>query len=133
MFRSAVPGATACLLALVAGLGCGGAQEPRDEDVWHSSSLQPSSVPPQTEGERELLARLDEIPAGQEVTLGGQTFVADEAYASASGRACRSITVRSPEQSSVEVRLACQGDAGWVFVPDVFGDDATQMAEAGQP
>ncbi len=111
------------------GAACGGAAEPTERDIWYTASLRPGSVPPTTEGERELLARIEQVPAGEPVALGGQVFVVDEPYAAASGRMCRSVEIRgSAGSETVEVKLACEEDAGWVFVPDVFAD-AEPVAE----
>lgn len=128
MSRSAVLSAVVALASLV-GLGCGAAAEPREQDIWYTSELRPGEVPPVTEGERELLARLDDLPSGDPVAFGGQSFLVEEPYTAASGRVCRSVTVRSVEGAGVDVKLACQSDRGWSFVPDVFGD-ADARAEA---
>jgi hypothetical protein len=116
---------------------CASAPEPNDEDVWHESSLRPSRVPPQTQGERKLLTRLSDMPTNEPVRIGGQVFVAGEPYAAASGRTCRSVTVRAPDGSKgADVKLACHGRAGgWTFVPDVFAEAAQQrkVSQKGEP
>lgn len=128
MLRSAVTGAVATVLLSLG--ACGGASEPREQDIWYASELRPGEVPPETEGERELLARLDELPSGEPVAFGGQSFVVDEKYTAASGRVCRSVTVRPVEGAAgIDVKLACREGEGWTFVPDVFGDGAP-VAEA---
>ena len=111
-------------------MGCGGPEAPAERDIWHTSALRPGRVAPETAGERELLARMDDVPANERVTFGGQTFVVDEPYFAASGRRCRSVTVRPTlDADDVQVKLACEEGSGWVFVPDVFHDDR-RMAEA---
>lgn len=122
--------ASAALLLSLGGTGCGGAETPAERDIWYTSSLRPGHVAPETQGERELLARMGQVPANEPVTFGGQTFVVDEPYFAASGRQCRSVTVRpTPEAERVEVKLACEDDTAWVFVPDVFQERA-RVAEA---
>lgn len=102
--------------------GCASGPEPTEQDIWHESGLRPGQVPAATPGEREVLARMAEIPAGQAVTLAGQVFIVDEPYHAASGRTCRSVTIRAArEAGGTDVRLACAEDGGWVFVPDPFG------------
>lgn len=128
MSRFAVLGAMLTLLSST-GAGCGGTAEPRDEEIWYTSELRPGRVPPATEGERELLARLGELPSEEPVTFGGQSFLVEEPYTAASGRVCRAVTVRQVEGQGVEVKLACQDGGEWAFVPDVFGD-AEARAEA---
>ncbi|MFW6031113.1 MAG: DVU3141 family protein [Myxococcota bacterium] len=91
--------------------------------------MRPGRVSPETQAERELLARLDTLPAHEPVTHGDQVFVAEPAYAAASGRDCRSITIRSTEgDRQARIKLACEDRAGWVFVPDPFATGvATQV------
>jgi len=127
VLRFAVFGALLAHPALMA--GCGATADSRERDISHSAELRPGEVPAATEGERELLARLDDVPVGESVTVGGQTFVVDEPYTAASGRLCRSVTAHGPGHAAIEVKLACQDGDLWVFVPDVFGDDAPRVAE----
>lgn len=118
-------GVVAVLACVLWGAGCGGAPEPREQDIWHRSQLRPGRVPAETKGEQELLARLGDVPTGEPVTVAGQVFVVDAPYAAASGRTCRSITVRGPEgEGQPEVKLACDGPGGWELVPDPFAQDA---------
>lgn len=121
MRRSVALGAALLLWSIC---GCGGAGEPTERDIWYTQSLRPGRVPPETAGERELLARMEEVPVGEPVALGSQIFVVDAPYAAASGRLCRSVEIRSsPSAESGEVKLACEENSGWAFVPDVFADE----------
>jgi hypothetical protein len=108
------------LLASAIAAGCGGRPIPRDEDVYHEAALRPGEVPPVTEGERELLARLPELAADQSVHIGDREYVPLASYASASGRRCTPIREAG---TVIRTRIACESDAGWVFVPEVFGGD----------
>jgi len=111
------------LFALIVGLGCGSGPSPREQDIWYTPSLRPGQVPPTTAGERELLARLGQLPSGQAVSLEGQVFVPGEPYQAASGRTCRPIGVGEPDaEHEGDRRLACEDRQHWVFVPDVFAD-----------
>jgi hypothetical protein len=118
VLRRLGPGALA-LAALTACTGCGGAQRPSDDDIFHDPALRPGAL----EGDdvdRALLARLGELPAEARLELGGRAYVAGAVYHAASGRACRQVLVSAGATSSA--RLACVArDATWVFVPDVFG------------
>lgn len=123
----------ACLAVLASLAGCGGSQEPSERDIWYTTSLRPGTVDPETQGERELLARMERVPVSQPVTFAGQTFVVDAPYAAASGRLCRSVRVEGGRE--VALKLACEEGSGWVFVPDVFeggAEGTVQTAEAAQ-
>jgi hypothetical protein len=114
-------------------LGCGGSQEPTEREAWYMSSLRPGTVEPASHGERELLARMESVPANEAVRLGGQVFIVDAPYASGSGRLCRSVRVEGGPE--VELKLACEDEPHWVFVPDVFAGggevaDETVRADA---
>lgn len=118
-------------LALVSSLaGCGGSQEPSERDIWYTTSLRPGTVEPDTQGERELLARMESIPVSEPVTFAGQTFLVDAPYAAASGRSCRSVRVEGGRD--VELKLACEEDAGWVFVPDVFAEGSAAASQTAE-
>ncbi|MFW6067625.1 MAG: DVU3141 family protein [Myxococcota bacterium] len=115
---------------LLAGAGCA-SSPPTDHEIWHESGLRPGRMPPDTPGERELLARLPQVPVNEPVNLGGQVFVADEPYHAASGRTCRPVTVRSAAgDARARVKLACEERGSWVFVPDPFDGSATAQAPA---
>lgn len=118
--RALRPGPPLALGLLLATVGCA-SSSPSELDVWHTSALRPGRVSPETRAERELLARLDSVPAHEPVNYGDQVFVAEPPYAAASGRDCRSITIRSTEgDGQVKIKLACEDRTGWVFVPDPF-------------
>lgn len=118
-------------LALVPSLaGCGGSQEPSERDIWYTTSLRPGTVDPETQGERELLARMGRVPVSQPVTFAGQTFVVDAPYAAASGRLCRSVRVEGGRD--VALKLACEEDSGWVFVPDVYAGAGAEVAHTAE-
>ena len=118
-------------VALVTALGaCGGSQAPTEQEIWYTTSLRPGTVEPETQGERELLARMDEVPSNEPVRFAGQVFVVEPAYTAASGRSCRSVRV---DADAVELKLACEQGAGWVFVPDVFAAEPEPAGVAAAP
>lgn len=108
-----------------------GASPPREEDVYHESSLRPGTVAAETDAERELLARFPGLTENETVRLGDHTFVVLAGYASASGRRC--VPVREQSSAGDRTRVACETEAGWTFVPDVFGGDDPFAATAGSP
>jgi hypothetical protein len=126
--------ACSAILMATASIGCA-SKPPSDDQIWHESTLRPGLVSPETQGERELLVRLSDVPVGQPVTFGSQVFIADAPYAAASGRTCRSVMLRPTEaDGTVQVKLACEVAEGWAFVPDPFADASARAASArGQP
>ena len=123
-----------CRLVLVALLwslfGCGGSQQPSEQEIWYTTSLRPGAVEPETQGERELLARMESVPVSRPVSFAGQTFIVDAPYAAASGRPCRSVRVEGGRD--VQLKLACEEDTGWVFVPDVFAGEEAEAARTAE-
>lgn len=105
--------------SLVSLTACGSAP-PSEATIYYDPALRPGVVEA-SDAERQLLARLDEVPPGQSLEIAGHVYVAEAPYAAASGRLCRSVRVRAGERETP--RLACEADQGWVFVPDVFVPD----------
>jgi hypothetical protein len=103
------------------GLSCSGPQLLSPIDVSDASDTG-RSMQGQTDGERQLLKDLSNLPSSAPQRAGNVTVVAEPAYAAASGRTCRALHVTVAARTSH--RLACRGDASWFFVPDVFGGDA---------
>lgn len=101
--------------------GCGGSQEPTERDIWYTQSLRPGTVEPESQAERELLARMEQVPANEPVRFAGHVFVVEPPYAAASGRLCRSIRVEG--NAAVQLKLACEDGDRWVLVPDVFAEE----------
>ena len=97
----------------LAAAACGSASA--EGDVWFDDQLRPGSVDVTNDTERETLARLSDLPAGDSVTIAGEQVTAGEPYHAASGRRCREVSLGGA------ARLACEQEQGWVFVPDVFG------------
>lgn len=129
--RATLAGIGLSLVLLGVGLGACGASPPRDEDVYHESSLRPGTVPAETDAERELLERLPSLTENESVRLGDHTFVILAGYASASGRRC--APVREQTGTGDRTRVACETATGWTFVPDVFGGDDPFAVTAGSP
>jgi len=91
-----------------------------------------SVTQPQTDVERKVINKLDQIAANSPKQIDGCLVVVEQPYFAASGRLCRRIHFtyqgRSP---STEVRLACQnGSSRGVYVPDVFPRSASPKTKA---
>lgn len=71
--------------------------------------------------EAKVLAMLEQLPAAQARSIDGLNVVADAAYAAASGKTCRRLTLTplKPPKTS-KTRVACRDGTGWAFVPSVF-------------
>lgn len=108
------------LVLLVSGAGaiggCGGPARPTASDIYHDPALRRGELPSEA-SEQELLAQLDALPPGEPVTIAGAVYIVSAAYHAASGRTCRAV------EAGATSRLACAGEAGWVFVPTVLGSD----------
>jgi hypothetical protein len=93
---------------------CGGKREARSpEDALATEN--PGRVEAASEAERAILKNLDDLPPGKPHPVGREMVTAEAAYFAASGEHCRQVTWKANS------RLACKDDAGWYFVPDVFG------------
>ncbi len=104
--------ALACAL-----IGACGGSAPTESAVFYDPALRPGVATPTTVEERELLGRLSELSEARSVRIGDRTFMLELPYAAASGRRCRAIA------NDGRRRLACEGEDGWVFVPDVQGGE----------
>jgi hypothetical protein len=78
---------------------------------------------PATAFERELLSVMAELEAGVRVEVAGGQVIAERAYAAASGRTCRRVSIEPPEEPPGS-RLACVVDGAWSFVPQVLAPDS---------
>lgn len=92
--------------------------------VWHGppSATQASVVEPGSDTARDILERLDDLPAGVSTPVGRAQVTADESYAAASGRRCRSVAWTSAGaegQAEPQRRLACRDRQQWFYVPNV--------------
>jgi len=95
-------------------VGCGKKHEARSpEDVLATENA--GRVEPASESERAILKSLDKLPAGKAQTVGREAVTAGAPYFAASGVRCREVAWAK------EQRLACREEAGWYFVPSVFG------------
>ncbi len=81
------------------------------------------TLSPASRGEREVLQRISQLPAGTAQRVGDDTVVADAPYAAASGRTCRALRLTVSKTGKVSHRVACNGGSAWFFVPDVFGSN----------
>jgi hypothetical protein len=108
------PAALGLIVPLFVLLACGSKREARSpEDALATEN--PGRVEAVSEAERAILKSLDKLPAGAPQTVGREVVIAQAAYFAASGEHCRQVAWKT------ESRLACKDDAGWYFVPDVFG------------
>lgn len=113
-------------LAIAGTIAACGPSIPREQDIYHQDSLRPGAVPAHSEAERELLAQLGTSGENTTVQAGDQTFVVLTGYASASGRRC----VRLQQTGGGRLRVACERDGTWTFVPDVFDGEDPFASEA---
>lgn len=107
-----------CTLGALLLISCAGAPAASPRDVADANDVG-RTLAPTSDGERYLLKRLPELPAGGSVRLDGGTATADATYDSASGRKCRSVHFSSGSRQSMH-RLACTDGLAWFFVPEVF-------------
>jgi hypothetical protein len=104
------------ILSLMAVVGCGSAPPP---DPWYPRALGPSAVPT-NDGERAVLAKLDEISEDGEIRTGELTAYVEAPYHAASDRRCRRVRFASASRGQ-SVRTACESPDGWRLAADVFG------------
>lgn len=119
------------ILVIAGAIPACGPSLPREQDIYHEASLRPGSVLARSDAERELLERLPTLPVNEPVRLGDRTYVPMPAYPSASGRTCTPVHESAPGHQLL--RVACDQDGQWVFVPDVFGGEDPFAATAGSP
>lgn len=79
----------------------------------------PGRLEPTSPGEKQLLERLDTLGSEETLAVDGSSVTAETSYWSASGNECRRASFVSGNER--RERLACRDEAGWFFVPDVFG------------
>lgn len=124
----------AAFLGFCGVFGACGAHVVRDEDVFHEPGLRAGNVTPESDDERELLARLSSLPPNREpVRFGERTYRVMAFYTSASGRHCSSLRESSPRDARERTRVACEEDGAWVFVPDIFGGVDPFSTTIGRP
>ncbi len=110
----------AATLPLIA-VSCSSSHRPEPRDPSYASLVEPGTREPSDDVERAILARLGELEPGAEEHIDGQVVVAGAPYAAASGRTCRTVTIRpSAQAAKPSSRLACLVEDVWAFVPDVL-------------
>ena len=80
-----------------------------------------SALAARSDLERAVLSAVSTLPSGQPRQLAGSTVIAEPAYASASGRTCRALSLSPDRKVEKSHRLACTNGGSWFFVPEVFG------------
>jgi len=115
-----------CAAALAASAACSSAPPPSARDVADANDTG-RTLSPSSEGERELLRRISQLPAGTPQRVGDESVVAEPPYTAASGRTCRALSLTSGKTGKVFHRVACSGGGNaWFFVPDVFGANGAE-------
>jgi hypothetical protein len=71
--------------------------------------------------ELAILSRIPTLGAGVESTAGDVSFIAGEAFASASGLRCRPVTItESSPTGTTRGRIVCKNNQRWFFSRDIF-------------
>jgi hypothetical protein len=75
--------------------------------------------------ESAILSRISTLGSGVESTAGDVSFIAGEAFASASGLRCRPITItESSPTGRARERIVCNNNQSWFFSRDIFLTDS---------
>ena len=73
----------------------------------------------------ELLALVAGMQAGESYVFDGMMVESGWTFAAASGRLCKYITLRNPDDQNISSsRLACQDGTSWFFATDIFSSEA---------
>ncbi len=120
--RSHVLGAlvTASLLA-----ACGSPPPPQAPPPGYRELIAPGTRPAASDVERAVLRQLAQLAPNAEVTIAGHVVVAGVPYDAASGRQCRSVTIRGAAKADgarAPAGLACFVNSAWSFVPTAVTD-----------
>jgi len=113
---------------VLAAVDCTAENQATPVDPNYASLVEPATRKPSDDVERTILARLADLAPAMEASIDGQVVVAGAPYHAASGRTCRSVTIRpAAKQQVAHSRLACLIDGTWAFVPEVLpgGEDAS--------
>jgi hypothetical protein len=71
--------------------------------------------------ESAILSRISTLGPGIESTAGDVSFIAGEAFASASGLRCRPVTItESSPTGTARERIVCKNNQSWFFSRDIF-------------
>jgi len=89
------------------------------DSVAHPVSSGASSDPV----EQAILAEIPAMNMGEGGSVGRVTFTVGEAYAAASGRYCKPVTIVAGA-GGAEGRVACENDGSWFFSANVFVMDS---------
>jgi hypothetical protein len=108
-----------------AGLGCGARPSATPRDIADATDTG-GAVRAKSRLELAVLAAVPTMSSDQPRQIGGATVVAEPAYAAASGRTCRSVSVRPSAKLEASRHLVCNDGSSWFFAPDVFGSSELQ-------
>ncbi len=71
--------------------------------------------------ESAILSRISTLGPGIESTAGAVSFIAGEAFASASGLRCRPVTITvNSLAGTTRGRIVCKDNQSWFFSKDIF-------------
>jgi hypothetical protein len=100
--------------------GCAASVDPVSAEI---ETPPPSEVVDYTNNtvESAILSRISYLAPGVESTAGDVSFIAGEAFASASGLRCRPVTItESSPTGTARERIVCINNQNWFFSRDIF-------------
>jgi hypothetical protein len=100
--------------------GCAASVDPVSAEI---ETPPPSEVVDYTNNtvESAILSRISYLAPGVESTAGDVSFIAGEAFASASGLRCRPVTIiGSSPTGTARGRIVCKNSQSWFFSRDIF-------------
>jgi hypothetical protein len=100
--------------------GCAASVDPVSAEI---ETPPPSEVVDQVNNPVEwaILSIISTLGPGVESTAGDVSFIADEAFASASGLRCRHVTItESSPAGTSRGRIVCKNSQNWFFSRDIF-------------
>lgn len=106
-------------MLVLAGLGCSSRPSATPRDIADATDTG-GTVRAKSGLEQAVLAAAPTMPSDLPRQIGEATVVAEPAYAAASGRTCRSVSVRPSAKLESSRHLVCNDGATWFFAPDVF-------------
>jgi hypothetical protein len=83
---------------------------------------EPKHYLPTTDQERELLSAASKLNLGEETKINSGKINIYDSYFAASGRQCKSFSFHEAKTNQTSLRLICQFDGTWHFVPNILGE-----------
>jgi hypothetical protein len=109
----------------LASCGCASAPGAEARDLADANDTG-SALGARSTSEAVVLTAVSSLPSGQPRQMAGTTVIAEPAYAAASGRTCRALSLNPTRPGKASHRLACTTGGAWFFVPDVFGGNESR-------